>query len=173
MASHFSAASPAPILLWSTTCALKHRIGETYYGSHYVWCSPVFEAAALPAYALGATQPPSSDPVTIYRQLHAAVARRDRHDAKIAGFKKSLKAVAVMQRGAGIITPEQANEIVGRVKTADFADWKPLMYVIPYALVASRLQVVPLKNRASDEPEYIIPDLKSQEFHFFELMPCP
>ncbi|SFO18774.1 hypothetical protein SAMN05428984_2612 [Sphingomonas sp. OK281] len=159
-------------MLWSATCDLKHRIGETYYGYHYTWCSPVFEAAAAPQFALGAKQPPSSDPVTIYRQLHAAVKGKDRHDPKIAGYRKSLRAIALKMRDEGKLSAEYAAEIVTRVRSAEFVDWKPLMYVIPYSVVAPRVQLVRLRDRASDEPEYVIPDLKREEFHIIELMPC-
>jgi hypothetical protein len=55
------------LLLYSTNTLLKFRIQEDYRHEHYVWCSPAFEAAKLSRYALGATTPPSSDPVSIYR----------------------------------------------------------------------------------------------------------
>ena len=167
------ASPPPPILLWSASCELKYKISAQYYGYQYAWCSPVFEAATLPKFAVGSAQPPSSDPVTIYRQLHAAVSCKDRHDKKIEGFKKSLRAIAIKSRNAGVITKEHAAEIATRVSRADFQDWKPLMYVIPYANVASRVQLVPIQLRASDEPEYIIPDLQSHEFQVIELTPCP
>lgn len=165
--------APEPVLLWSASCRLKFDIQERYYGTHYCWCSPAFEAAALDPFAVGARMPPSSDPVTIYRTLHAAVRGQDRHDPKITGWKSSIRALAVKQAQKGVITNEQAKEISMTVRSATFIDWRPIMYVIPYALVTSRIRRVPFSQAASREPEYVVSDLSRSEFHVIELMPCP
>ncbi len=87
---------PAPLMLWSASNMLKFKINEHYIGSHYVWCSPVFEAAALGRGALGSDQPASSDPATIYRRLHNDVAGRDRHANEVLRQKDSLKSAALL-----------------------------------------------------------------------------
>jgi len=58
------------------------------------------------------------------------------------------------------------------VSKSDFLDWKPLVYVIPYAAVAGRAQLVPRPKRASHEPEYILADLGDTEFQIIEPWPC-
>jgi len=161
---------PAPLLLWSTNTSLKYRLQQQYCAArHHVWCSPVFEAAALSKYAIGRNQPPSSDPCTIYRNLCEAVAKNDGGDAKIINQKTVLRGLASEWLAAGTITAEQRDEIVAIVSASSFSDWRPLIFVIPYALVRARVQLVPVAKRASIEPEYIIPDLGEHEFHIIEL----
>jgi hypothetical protein len=161
-----------PILLWSAGNWLKYYIQQNYFGYHYVWCSPIFEGAAQSRYAQGAGQPPSSDPATIYRNLHAAVVKSDQHDNEIARQSKTLKATALMLSRSGVISQSQAAEVAIIIKKATIKEWRPLLYAIPYALVANRVQAVPVGKRASIEPEFIIPDLKDGEFHIIEPMPC-
>jgi len=156
------------VVLYSTTTYLKYRTQETYRGEHHVWCSPAFEAAKLSKYAIGANAPPSSDPVTIYRSLFRAVRDTDEHDDKIASQKKVVMALAVQWHADGHVTEAQRDEIIAVVTQARFNEWKPLVFVIPYVPVAGRVQLVPRGRRASSEPEYIIPDLKSGEFDIIE-----
>jgi hypothetical protein len=166
-------AGPVPRLLWSTNTLLKNRIQQRFLGDkHYVWCSPTFEAAALGRYALGYGQPPTSDPCTIYRQLREAVIRRDEHDPKIQAQKGTLKALAVDLQLAGTLTEDARDEIVAMVNASQLADWRPLIYVIPYAPVAARAELVPRPKRASHEPEYIIRDLEIAEFDIIEPVQC-
>jgi hypothetical protein len=140
--------------------------------SHFVWCSPAFEGAALGRYAIGAGQPASSDPATIYRQLHLAVSSKDEHDAKIADQAKRLRGLAIGWHKDGEISDDQRADILAIIKSARISDWRPVIYVIPYAGVAERVQLVARKNRASHEPEYFIPDLRSSEFDLIEPVPC-
>lgn len=166
-------AAPSPLLLWSTNSHLKFRINQIYRaGKHYVWCSPAFDGSALGKYAVGASQPPSSDPVSIYRALHQAVTKRDGGDLKITQAKKSLMALALEWAGKGEITDDQRDEIIAIVANAPFQDWKPLIYAIPFEGVKSRVKLVPLAKRASVEPEYIIEDLVESEFQIIEPWPC-
>jgi len=46
--------------------------------------------------------------------------------------------------------------------------WRPLLYVIPRAIVASRLQAVPACRRAGRGDEYVMSDLKGSEFDIIE-----
>jgi len=55
------------------------------------------------------------------------------------------------------------------VTNATFDDWRPLLYIIPRDLVASRLKVVPIHKRASFGDEFIVEDLKRGEFDVIEL----
>lgn len=162
-------ALPDSIILWSAGSRLKYDIQERYYGTHYCWCSPAFDSEALAATAVGANMAPSSNPITIYRELAAAIAKNDSHDLRIAGFRASIRGIAMKKAKEGIITLDQAKEIAVMAKTASLSQFKPLMYVIPYNLVSGRVQSVPLKNRANFEPEYTVPDLHKSEFHVIEL----
>ena len=161
-----------PILLWSAGNAIKYLIYERYFGYHYVWCSPVFEAAALARYSPGRAQPESSDPASIYRRLHKDVITKDKHSNEIARQRDSLKSAALMLKSSGSISDEAAAEVASIVDGAETSDWRPLLYVIPYTSVHGRVQLVPYAKRASADPEYIVPDLKSGEFHVIEPMPC-
>jgi hypothetical protein len=134
-----------------------------------VWCSPAFSAGSLNKYSLGSTTPPSSDPASIYRDLAAAVANNDEHCAKIIDQRKTLLALAVDWCNAGLIPPATRDDITMTVTKAGFPQWKPLLFVIPYASVAGRVQEVPRGKRASMEPEYIVPDLTLDEFGIVEL----
>jgi hypothetical protein len=168
-----TAAGTTPLVLWSTNTYLKNRIQQQFHGGrHYVWCSPVFEGAALPRYAIGSVQPASSDPATIYRQLHRAVSTRDAGNEKIASQKKILKALAVKWHKDGAISQDQRDEIVAMITKSELIDWRPLIYVIPYPAVAARVHLVPRPRRASHEPEYILVDLVEEEFHIIEPVPC-
>jgi hypothetical protein len=157
-----------PILLYSTNTYLKYRIQRDYRREHHVWCSPTFEAAKLGRYVLGAATPASSDPASIYRSLHRAVTEFDEHDGKIAEQKKVLLSLAVKWRADTLITDAEREEITAIVGSARFPDWRPLLFVMPYNLVSSRVLMVPRASRASIEPEFVVPDLKQDEFDIIE-----
>jgi hypothetical protein len=159
---------PPPLLLYSTNTYLKFRIQQDYRAEHFVWCSPVFAAEALNKYALGAGLPPSSDPASIYRDLHHAVQRTDEHNDKIIKQKAVLMALAVDWCNDGHISPEDRDDITAVVNRAPFAEWRPIILVIPFAGVASRVRRASRDDRAGSEPEYIVPDLKEGEFGIVE-----
>jgi hypothetical protein len=163
------ASPPDPILLWSTNTYLKWWIAQRFLDDvHRVWCSPTFESAKLSPYAIGAGQPATSDPATIYRELKAYVARPDNHNYKVNEQKKNLKALAARLHGSGRIDESARNEIIALVKFSTPMEWRPLVYVIPYGPVKARVQEVDRKDRASHEPEFIIPDLAGAEFQMIE-----
>ena len=159
-----------PPLLYSTNVFLKLLIQQQFRGDvHYVWCSESFDSTALPRYSVSSLVAPSSDPANIYRELKEAVRRSDRHCHKISEQKLSLTKLAVDWEAAGEIRTDERDEIVYRVDNATFAEWRPLIYIIPRALVQPRIQVVPAARRASLGPEYIIADLQRSEFDVIEL----
>lgn len=154
-----------PLLLWSTNTLLKFRIQHQFFGQvHHVWCSPTFEAAAKGKYEIGRDQPASSDPASIYRALKAFQEQPDDHDSKVAEQKKVLPGLAVKYFDDGKISASQRDDIIAIVNAARPSDWSPVIYVIPYAVVASRVQEVPRDRRASHSPEFIVPDLLEHEF---------
>lgn len=152
-----------PLLLYSTNTYLKFRLQEDYRGVHHVWCSPIFSASTRGRYELGAGQPPTSDPASIYRDLYQAVAKTDEHCDKIASQKKTLLALAELW-----CTDKHMAAIVSKAR---FPEWRPLLFVIPYSRVEARIKEVERDRRASSEPEYIIEDLIRGEFDILELTP--
>jgi hypothetical protein len=159
----------APIL-YSTNPYIKLMIQERYESDlHYVWCSEAFDSSKKAAYGLAAVQAPSSDPFTIYKQLQSDVKRSDKHSAKIAAQKLSFAKLAAEWSTSGKITSEEAEEIAYMTDSADFSWWRPLLYVIASDRVKDRIQTVPIAKRASLGMEYIIPDLKRDEFDIVEI----
>jgi hypothetical protein len=136
---------------------------------HYVWCSEVFDSSKKAAYGFASVQAPSSDPFTIYQQLKLDVRNNDKHSAKIAAQKLSFAKLVTEWKAAGTVTDDEAEEIVYMTDTADFTWWRPLLYVISTDRVAARLQAVPIAKRASLGMEYIVPDLKRDEFDIVEI----
>jgi hypothetical protein len=126
-------------------------------------------AETLNKYAIGSQTPPSSDPASIYRELHRAVQRNDEHASKILEHKKVLMALATEWFSRGQLSQPDRDEIIAVVSNAPFLEWRPLLFVIPHAGVADRVQRVPRHKRAGSEPEYIVPDLKQHEFDIVEL----
>ena len=120
-----------PIVLYSANNWLSYAITERYYqGEHYVWCAPVFDARSR--YAKDWHVPPTSSPFEIFKGLSEEVRRGDRHSAKIAQNKIGIIRGASFKRGAGKIAEAQEKEISAIVDTAETADFRPLLYVIPY-----------------------------------------
>lgn len=157
-------------LLYSTNVFLKLLIQERFRGDiHYVWCSEFFDSKSLPRYSSSSQIAPSSNPADIYLDLKGAVQRKDEHSYKINEQKLSLKNLAIKWEASGEISTDDKEEIIYRVDKASFDDWRPLIYVVPRALVETRMQPVPPTKRASFGPEYIIPDLKRSEFDIIEL----
>ena len=168
-----SKGAAAPVLLWSTNTYLKFNIQRLFRrDKHFVWCSPVFEGSAQPRYAIGASQAASSDPATIYRNLHHAVQSKDRGCEKIISQKKVLRALAVQWAKSGTIRNEDRDEIFAMLRLSQISDFRPLVYVVPYDLVKNRVKLVPRPKRAGHQPEYILDDLEATEFTIIEPIPC-
>jgi hypothetical protein len=158
------------LILYSTNVFLKQYIQSTYRrDSHYVWCSEAFDSATVGRYKPGALVPASSNPANIYRQLTQDVKTNDRHSAKINEQKASFIRLAHLWEANGEITSDDRDDIIFMVNNAGFDYWRPLVYVIPYNNVSSRLQTVPMSKRAGLGLEYIIPDLQRSEFDLIEL----
>jgi hypothetical protein len=161
-----------PMFMWSATNRVVHHVSAHFFPSFYVWCSPVFEGKALGRYSIGAGQPPSSDPASIYRALHAAVCGKDEHNADVERQKEKLRTVALDLQANGMIDADDAAEVVAYVEAAHISAWTPMIYVIPYVAVKGRVWRVPRTDRASGSPEFVIRDLRSHEFEAIEPMPC-
>jgi hypothetical protein len=157
------------LLLYSTNVFLKFLIQQRFRNdTHYVWCSETFDVTTQPRYSLTSLVAPSSDPAEIYRQLKVDIRSNDRHSPKISAQKASLTSLAIIWEQAGQISVDDKDEIIYMVANASFDNWRPLLYVIPRSPVESRLKVVPIHKRASYGAEYILEDLKREEFDILE-----
>jgi hypothetical protein len=157
-------------LLYSTNVFLKLLIQERYRSDiHYVWCSESFDSGIASKYSMGSFIPPSSNPADIYRELKRDVKGCDMHSNKIAQQKASFKSLAVDWEVKGEISIAERDEIITMVDTVSFDYWRPLVYIIPRVRVHKRLELVGLTKRAGLGPEYIIKDLKRNEFDLIEL----
>jgi hypothetical protein len=97
-----------------------------------------------------------------------AVAEEDGHDYKINEQKGLITARAIKWEADGEITSADKDEIVYAATNSAFKQWRPLIYIIPYARVAKRVESVPRPLRAGLAAEYRIADLKRSEFDIIE-----
>jgi hypothetical protein len=165
-----SAKGKPPLVLYSTQTYLKFRIQHDFIGKHRVWCSPVFDAEKQNKYAVGANQPDTADPISIYRDLHrATIIKPDDHNAKIASQKVVLNGLSVDWHSGGHISDAERDEIIALVQHSRNTEWKPILLVIPFITVKDRVIDVPRKDRASSEPEFIVKDLIADEFDIIEV----
>ncbi|WP_080055308.1 hypothetical protein [Spirosoma aerolatum] len=155
--------------LYSVNCYIKYYIQKVYYNDiHFVWCSDQYDSRKEPAHSPSSLVPPTSNPAEIYNDLKEAVRRGDRHNYKILEQRTNLKNYAAKSASNGTITDDQRDEII-YLADSDLNDiWRPLVYVIPKAAVLSRIELVPLAQRAGMGPEYRIKDLKGTEFTIIE-----
>jgi hypothetical protein len=157
-----------PILLYSVNTWLAYLIAQRYYkGNHFVWCTPCFDPRMLPNNDV--TVPPTSTPLQIYRNLYEEVRRRDRHSLKINSNRNSILKGARVNRTKGVITLKEEREIGLIVKSAELGDFRPLLYVVPFALVSTLIKKVPIKDRAHPlSEEYQIESLPRHCFDVIE-----
>ncbi|HEY0837582.1 MAG TPA: hypothetical protein VGE72_26950 [Azospirillum sp.] len=155
-----------PLTLFSTCATLAYGIAQTYYdGLHYAWCAP-----ARGQDGFFVPQPPSSDPIDIYWTLYNDIDRNDRHSAKIEGLRQGIIRGADSHLRRGTITAAQREEIALIATQATLADFKPLMMVMPHALVEPYLRPAPIESRASVlSIEYIAENLPRSHFELLKL----
>lgn len=150
---------------------MKYLINEKYRGNiHYVWCSESFDSKTLGSYVSGSLVAPTSNPKDIFLDLKRAVDATDKHNAKINEQISALSARAVKWEANAEISTLDKDDIIYMVnESAYFKHWRPLLYVIPRAPVEARLQAVPAALCASLGKEYILSDLRRDEFDLIEL----
>lgn len=163
-------AADVPVVLYSTSTWLAYQITQSYYeGKHYVWCSPDLSSKSLSRSYSIPDYTASISPLTIYRELSESVARGDRHNVKVQSNKAAIIMTANRKQADGVVTEQQLKEIVAIAEAADLRDFRPLLYVIPYNIVANMLEQVPASMRVSPlEVEYIIKELPRQNFDVIE-----
>jgi hypothetical protein len=115
--------------------------------------------------------PPTSSPFEIYKGLFEEVSRGDRHSAAVARNKLGILRGASVKRSAGVITKSQEKEIASILDSAETRDFSPLIYVIPYHLVAAQVTNVPVSKRAHPlSTEYIVESLQRGQFDVIEVL---
>lgn len=153
-----------PLLLFSTNTLLAYNISYRYYNDeHYVWCTPFFQPGSptSPLYTVA----PTSSPAEVYRTLQTEVLGGDRHSAKIASNIIGILKGAAIKKKSGKITHKQYKEIVSAVNLAQISDFRPLLYIIPYANVAKIAKsVYPGVGAHPLSQEYIIERLPGKDF---------
>lgn len=148
-------------LYYSTQSSLAYLIASEFYDdTFYVYCAEVFDPP---------TNPGSSSPKNVYETLRLIVQRGDRRHPKVIDTRKALKRVARRKMNNGDITDEQYKAIKWAIDKAEARDFAPLIFLILRDTVAHRTHRVPMQQRASlSSEEYIIPDLKPDEFEILQ-----
>jgi hypothetical protein len=146
-------------------------INERFYqGLHYVWCSEVFDARAQYVYGPHASIPPSASPWEIYKAMREEVRRGDLHSANLERLRKTIADGAGIKLGAGEISQVQHLAIEKILERAAIADFRPVLYVIPYHGVSHLIQEVPVEECAHPlSVEVKIPALPRSLFDIIEV----
>ena len=157
-------------LLYSTNPFIKLIVQEKYRGdSHYVWCSESFDSNKQPGYSISSLVASTSNPASIYKDLSQGCKKGEKHCSKIGEIRTSLKALAVDWHLKNEITVEDKEELMLLADETDPMYWRPLVYVIPRHLVQTKLTPINLGKRASFGNEFVIEDLKRDEFDIIEI----
>ena len=157
-------------MLYSTNPYYAIEVASNYRsGKFYAWCSEVFSAGQQAGSAPSRLIAPSSDPKTIYEQLHTAVEREASHAARIIGYKKTFKRLARSWQSKGEISLSQRAEIIAVCSRTSYQIWRPYLFMIPRANVTKKLTTVSAKKRAGHGNEFIVDELLAAEFDILEL----
>lgn len=157
-------------ILYSANSVLAYQVAKRYYGDlHYVWCSPGFGSIATSR--LYRSVPPTLSPKERYYRMLNDVKERVRSALTVEETRMGLLRGVEEQRQAGRITIQKGEEILEIIQHATLQDFKPLMYVVPVTSeLLPRIRVVPVNQRVHPlAEEYIISDLKSDEFDVISL----
>jgi hypothetical protein len=149
-----------PLILYSTNSELAFQIAEKYYASrHYVWCTPCFTSGSE------CMVPPSSEPMKLATRLFEDIKGRDHHSLSIDRLRSGIKNGAIAKHRSGVISRSQLATIKELVEGADLRAFMPLLFVIPYELVARIAKPVrgPIKANYSSI-EYLIESLPRKHF---------
>lgn len=157
-----------PLILHSTNTWLAYMVAQRYYeAEHYVWCTPYFDPRRFGD--RDSAVPPTSSPFEVYLSLAEEVSRRDRHSKKVEENRAGILRGANAKRQAGIIGEKQETEIASIVSGAEHADFRALMYVIPYSGIADRIREPPPEDKAHPlSAEYVIDRLPRRMFDVIE-----
>jgi hypothetical protein len=157
-------------LLYSVNALLAYRIANRLYKQrHYVWGSPHFSGNSV-SKVVG-TNPPTSLPVHIYKNLFAEASNGDLHSANIARIRSGLLKGVSAKHVDGTIDDATRLDLIDTISQAQTIDFKPLLFVIPAtADVEAAASFVKLPHRASIlSQEYLFPALHESLFDVIDL----
>lgn len=156
------------LVMYSTNTRLAFMINQKYYNQlHYVYCCPYFDPRSVSD--LEHNTPPSSSPCELFRDFTGEASRNDKHPKSIAVNKAGLQRGAVAKLDSHVITPDQHRDILEIIAGADAAEFRPLLYVIPFEIISAKIRPVPLEKKAHPfSEEYIIDELNRTEFDVVE-----
>ncbi|MBK8520736.1 MAG: hypothetical protein IPL54_07615 [Chitinophagaceae bacterium] len=148
---------------------MAHHINESYYGKHFVWCSPVFNTEKLDSLSMFKKIPPSSNPYTIYQRLKQDCSNGDLHSSLITQNKSGLKRGAIEMLSNAVIDNLDFARINKIIDSATIEQFYPLLYLIPKTAVEKRVKLVDVNSMANPlSVEYQIEDLIKSEFEIIE-----
>jgi hypothetical protein len=159
------------LLLFSVNPRIRLIAQEWFFGDvHHVWCSENYDSNVLSPYTFASLQGASSNPKDIYNDLRKAVETGDTHNARIVRVRAWYIQKASEEFQHGHFTAEQRDELISLFERAETRLYSPLLYVIPRLPIQDRgrLKLVPPQKRASHGPEYIVEDLRRDEFEIME-----
>jgi hypothetical protein len=156
--------------LYSTYTWLAYTINRTFYGDvHYVWCTPHFDPKS-PFLGSDSAVPPTSSPREIYDTLFEEVQRGDRHSPKIDQNRLGVLRGADLKLRQGAISTEAHADILAIAGAAQSRDFRPLLFVVPFAAVSAMARQVPVKDRAHPlSEEFILEGLPRATFDVWEI----
>ena len=98
------------------------------------------------------------------------VDRGDRHSSKIIDCRSGIIRGAQAKRRNGIIDADTESDIIRAVETCETREFRPLLFVIPFAKVKKLVEKVPVSVRAHPlSSECLIPLLPGKCFDVIEL----
>jgi len=159
------------LVLCSAATLLSYRIAEHYYkGRHYVWCAPFLNGDFRSGRGPAIKTPPSADPIQIYYHYLDAVESGDTHSSYIDRNRVGLRRGSGERKKQGVITKRAYNDILEIVEYASLQDFRPIMYIVPFAKVKDSIEAVPPNRKAGVfSQEFIIRDLKEKSFHITQI----
>jgi hypothetical protein len=157
-----------PLLLYSTNTWLAFAIAERFYGGvHFAWCSPVYDGTRTEAHV---NIPPSSSPADLYRLLRDEVERGEQHSAVLEQKRKGVLRGAAARRAEGLIGDAEWKNINETVETSSLSEFRPVLYLIPYAQVRDMVAEAGVRERAHPfSIEYKVNPLPRECFDVLEL----
>ena len=149
-----------PLLLYSATTWLAYQIARRYYNDqHHVWCTPYFDRSGQKI-GVDSALLPSLSLLDQCRSLADAVDRGDRQSRIIEENRVGLLHGANAKRTEGSIGHREEREIVSVVAIAAVADFRPLLFVMPYCKVSHLLKDVAREDKIDPRSaEYVIEEL--------------
>jgi hypothetical protein len=145
------------LILYSTNTYLAYSISESYYRTHFFWCTPYFDPRSAPSLSV-ARPPPSASPAELYEGFAEDIARSDKRSPRVAQNRSGIVAGATAHKERRRITTKQFNEIVEIVRAAELQDFRPLLFVAAYVELKKHLKRVPVSKLAHPFSQEFIAD---------------